>query len=144
MKFSREVKTAILILGCFAIFILGFNYLKGTSLLDNKTQLSALYENVEGLNVGAHITINGLNVGSITEIDFDKNFEKIIVRFNVREDLNFSNQSIAQIYETGLIGGKAIEILPVYDPSNTIQDGDILPSNSKPGLTECSSTRKNQ
>ena len=136
MKFSREVKTAILILACLCIFILGFNYLKGNSLLDKKTQLLAFYENVEGLNVGANITINGLNVGNITDIDFDENFEKIIVRFNVREDLNFSNESVAQIYETGLIGGKAIEILPVYDTSNTIEEGDVLPSEIKPGLTE--------
>jgi len=58
------------------------------------------------------------------------------VTFSLRSDLNFSNQSIAQLYEAGLIGGKAIAILPVYDQGNEVSTGDVLPSNIKPGLTE--------
>ena len=41
----------------------------------------------------------------------------IKLKFHLRylEDLTFSSQSIAQIYEPGLIGGKAIALLPKYD-----------------------------
>ncbi len=136
LKISREVKTAILILGCVAIFIFGFNYLKGASLLDNSKVVSSLYQDVEGLVIGANVTINGLNVGNVRNIDFDENYDKIKVTFSLRNDLNFSNQSTAQLYEAGLIGGKAIAILPKYDQGSEVKTGDVLPSEIKPGLTE--------
>ena len=136
MKLSREIKTAILIIGCIIIFIFGFNYLKGTSLLSNEKTIHALYDEVEGLVVGANVTIRGLNVGKVKIIDFNDDFAKIKVTFSIRDDLNFSNKSVAQLYEAGLIGGKAIAIIPKYDTSNIIKNGDILFSEIKPGLTE--------
>ncbi len=136
MKLSREIKTAILIIGCIIIFIFGFNYLKGTSLLSNEKTIHALYDEVEGLVVGANVTIRGLNVGKVKIIDFNDDFDKIKVSFSIRDDLAFSNKSIAQLYEAGLIGGKAIAIIPKYDTSNVIKSGDILFSEIKPGLTE--------
>lgn len=136
MNLSREIKTALLIIGCALIFIFGFSYLKGTSLLNSEKIIHTLYDDVEGLVVGANVTISGLNVGKVKSIDFDENYDKIKVSFSLREDLRFSNQSIAQLYEAGLIGGKAIAILPKYDSGNTIQNEDVLPSNIKPGLTE--------
>lgn len=136
MNFSKEIKTALLILSGIVIFIFGFNYLKGSSLLDNEINVHTLYADVEGLVVGANVTINGLNVGKVKKIDFDENFEKIKVSFSLRNDLTFSNQSIAQLYEAGLIGGKAIAILPDYSAARPVQDDDVLPSSIKPGLTE--------
>lgn len=136
MIISRELKTAVLILSCIIIFIFGFNYLKGSSLLDNSKVVFALYSDVEGLVIGANVTINGLNVGKVKNIDFDENYEKISVTLSLRNDLSFSNQSKAQLYEAGLIGGKAIAILPIYDQGNIVKSGDVLPSDIKPGLTE--------
>jgi phospholipid/cholesterol/gamma-HCH transport system substrate-binding protein len=136
LNLSREIKTAILILGCILIFIFGFSYLKGASLLNNEKTLHALYDDIEGLVVGANVTISGLNVGKVKKIDFDENYDKIKVTFSLREDLSFSNQSVAQLYEAGLIGGKSIAIIPTYDPNNIILNYDVLPSDVKPGLTE--------
>ena len=136
MKFSLEVKTAILIISCIAIFVFGFSYLKGSSLLDNNKQIHTLYDDVEGLVVGSNVTVNGLNVGKVTNIDFDENYEQIKVTFSIRNDLNFSSSSKAMLYEPGLIGGKSIAIIPNYESLNLIKDGDILLSDVKPGLTE--------
>jgi len=136
LNLSREVKTAILILGCIVIFIFGFSYLKGSSLLKQEKTVHALYQDVEGLVVGANVTISGMNVGKVKQIDFDESYKKIKVTFSLREDLSFSDQSVAQLYEAGLIGGKAIAILPQYEEGNVIQSGAVLPSEIKPGLTE--------
>ena len=136
MKISRELKTGVLIITCIAIFIFGFNYLKGTSLLNNDKIVKATYSDVEGLVIGANVTISGMNVGKVKNIDFDENYEKILVTFSLRNDLNFSSQSKAQLYEAGLIGGKAIAIIPIYEQGSIVKDGDVLPSEIKPGLTE--------
>ena len=81
------------------------------------------------------MTINGYSVGKVTRINFEETYDEIKVSFTIREDLTFSSQSIAQIYEPGLIGGKAIALLPKYD-GDPIKKGDILLSGIKPGLTE--------
>ena len=104
--------------------------------MSNEKTIHALYDEVEGLVVGANVTIRGLNVGKVKIIDFNDDFAKIKVTFSIRDDLNFSNKSVAQLYEAGLIGGKAIAIIPRYDSSNIIKNGDILLSEIKPGLTE--------
>jgi len=104
--------------------------------LSNEKTIHALYDEVEGLVVGANVTIRGLNVGKVKIIDFNDDFAKIKVTFSIRDDLNFSNKSVAQLYEAGLIGGKAIAIIPKYDTSNIIKNGDVLFSEIKPGLTE--------
>jgi phospholipid/cholesterol/gamma-HCH transport system substrate-binding protein len=137
LNLSRELKTAFFIIGCILVFIFGFSYLKGSSLLSKEKVVHALYNDVEGLVVGANVTISGMNVGKVRAIDFDENYDKIKVTFTLREDLVFSNQSVAQLYEAGLIGGKAIAILPQYDSKvEAVADHDVLPSEIKPGLTE--------
>lgn len=137
MNLSRELKTAFFIIGCILVFIFGFSYLKGSSLLSKEKVVHALYYDVEGLVVGANVTISGMNVGKVRTIDFDENYDKIKVTFTLRDDLVFSNQSVAQLYEAGLIGGKAIAILPQYDSTvEAVADHDVLPSEIKPGLTE--------
>lgn len=137
MNLSRELKTAFFIIGCILVFIFGFSYLKGSSLLSKEKVVHALYDDVEGLVVGANVTISGMNVGKVWIIDFDENYDKIKVTFTLRDDLVFSNQSVAQLYEAGLIGGKAIAILPQYDSTvEAVTDNDVLPSEIKPGLTE--------
>ena len=137
MNLSRELKTAFFIIGCILVFIFGFSYLKGSSLLSKEKVVHALYDDVEGLVVGANVTISGMNVGKVQIIDFDENYDKIKVTFTLRDDLVFSNQSVAQLYEAGLIGGKAIAILPQYDSTvEAVTDHDVLPSEIKPGLTE--------
>ena len=81
LNLSRELKTAFFIIGTILIFFFGFNYLKGSSLLSKEKVVHALYSDVEGLVVGANVTISGMNVGKVRVIDFDENYDKIKVTF---------------------------------------------------------------
>ena len=118
------------------LFIYGFSFLKGTSLLDRDKTIFTVYDEVEGLVPGAKVTINGLSVGKISKIDFLSNSTKILITMKIRNELNFSIVSTALLYETGLIGGMAVAIKPVFDKGREILSGDTLPSEVKPGLTE--------
>ncbi len=136
MKITREIKTAILVLGGVALFIYGYSFLKGNSIFKNTKTLYGIYPEVEGLVSGAKVSINGLSVGKISKIDFLPNTTKILVTMDVRQELDFSIKSKAMLYETGLIGGKAIAIVPVFDAQRVVKDGDTLQTIVKPGLTE--------
>ena len=136
MNLSREIKTALLVICGILLFIYGYSFLKGSSLLERDKTLYAIYDEVEGLVPGAKVTINGLSVGKISKIDFLSKSTRIILTMKVREELSFSLNSKALLYETGLIGGMAVAIKPVFDNGRVIASGDTLKSDVKPGLTE--------
>lgn len=136
MKPTKEIKAALFVLLGTFLFLIGFNFLNGTSLFKSEKNLYAIYDQVEGLQTGTNVTVNGLSVGKVSSIDFLLNTNKILVKFTVRNDLNFSKNSIAEIYEAGLIGGKSIAIIPVLDGEKPLISGDTLVSRTKPGLTD--------
>lgn len=136
MKFSREIKTSLLVIFGIGFFYFGFNFLKGSSIFSKQKIVYAVYEEVEGLSIGADVNINGLSIGKITKIDFVPNSTKILVTMRIRADLNFSKSSSAILYEAGLIGGKAILIKTKFEQGNAIKSGDTLPSATQPGFTE--------
>ena len=137
MKISREVKTAILVITSLLLIIYLFNYLKGQNLLDSSRTFYTVYDNVEGLASSTPVTINGLNVGKVQEISFtDDGSGKLKVKLLVDSDFEFSKNSKTLLYETGLIGGKAIAIVPAFDDAEKAGRGDFLEGSVKAGLTE--------
>ena len=134
MELSNEIKTAILVLSGILMFIVGFSYLKSNNIFSSDRTFFAIYDDIEGVSVGTPVTVSGFNVGSIQDISFYQNTMDILVKFRVENKVKFSKNSVAQIYETGLIGGKALAILPNNGP--LAQSGDTLRSSIAPGLTE--------
>ena len=131
-----EIKTALLVILGISLFIFGFSFLKRSSIFENNKIVHTIYDEVEGLVVGAKVTINGLVIGNVSMIDFLPGSTKILVSMRIDKDLNFSPNSKAVFYEAGLIGGKAISIEPVFDSKNIIKSNDTIASDVKPGLTE--------
>ena len=136
MRLSKEIKAAFFVLSTILLFIFGFNYLKGSSILDKQKTIYAVYDEVDGLLVGANVMINGLSIGNVTQLDFMPNSTKIIVTLKVKDKLNFSSKSTASIYETGVLGGLAISIEPLFERESIVKTGDTLMSSVRPGLTE--------
>ena len=136
MKFSRELKTGIIVIGGLLLFILGFSFLKSTPIFDNSKVFYAVYNHVGGLQPGTQVSINGLNVGSVSNIQFMGQSGKLLVTFTVNSSFEFSKNSKAELYDTGIIGGKGIQIKPVFDGERTAQSGDTLATDVKPGITD--------
>lgn len=136
MKLSREIKTGIIVVGGILLFILGFSYLKSTPLFDNSKTLFAVYEHVGGLQPGTQVTINGYNVGSVNDIRFKDTSGSLLVTFSVNNEFNFSKNSTAELYDTGIIGGKGIQIRPIFDGAPMAKNGDTLITSTRPGLTD--------
>ena len=126
MKVSRELKTAAIAISGIALFIWGFSYIKGENLFEKPRVFYAEYDNVQGLLPSAGVTINGLKVGKIESITFHpRKTGRLIVKFSLENDFQFSNTSIAQIYSPDFISGKSIKILPDYSGKNAVS-GDTL------------------
>ena len=137
MKLSREIKTAVLVISGIVLFIFLFNYLKGNNLLDSSRTFYVVYDNVEGMASSTPVTINGLTVGKVQDINFSEDGSgRITVKLLIDSDFEFSKNSIAELYEAGLLGGKAIAIIPAFDNAENAKKGDYLEGTIKAGLTE--------
>lgn len=119
------------------LFIFGFNYLKGQNILGSSRTYYAVYDNVEGLAVSTPVTINGLAVGKVIEIGFKGDGSgKLLIKLLVDSEFQFSKNSKAELYEAGLIGGKAIAIIPAFDDAGNAEADSYLNSGVKAGLSE--------
>lgn len=136
MKLSRELKTGIIVIGGILLFIMGFSYLKSTPLFDNSKTLYAVYPNVGGLQSGTVVSINGYGVGKVNDVRFIDAQGNLVVTFSVSDEFQFSNNSRVELYDTGIIGGKGLQVIPVFDGGPNVQSGDTLITDTRPGLTE--------
>ena len=117
--------------------IFSFNYLKGINLLEKSRHFVVVYDNVEGLVASNPVTINGFKIGNVQKINLSADgTNRLEIKLMIDNEVEFSKSSKAELYETGLIGGKAIAIIPNYEDSSIAENGDYLQGTIKPGLTE--------
>jgi phospholipid/cholesterol/gamma-HCH transport system substrate-binding protein len=132
LKISREVKTAILVIAGVLLLVFLFNYLKGINLFDSTDKYYTEFD-YNGLNKASPVTIKGNKIGKIESITYNSKTGKTRVAFSVEDDLQFSKNSIIRMYETGLMGGNGLAIVPASD-NDYAQDGDVLKSEVEYGL----------
>ena len=127
MTISREIKTGIAAVIIIFLSFWGYNFLKNRSLYDSTRTFYAEYTNVQGLAPKSPITINGLKVGTVSEITFHP-FKKgiLVAHLNMSNDIQFSVNSVAQIYSPDFISGKSLKINIALDESSIAVSGDTL------------------
>lgn len=127
MKISKEFKVGFVFIAAIAIFVWGFNLLKGTNILSNKRYLYAVYDRVDGLEKDNKVLINGLNIGKVSRLAFIPESSKIIVELYIQNEVDIPDNSVANIYGADLLGTKAIEI-KFGNSTNYVQNYDTLTS----------------
>ncbi len=135
MKYSKELKAGLIVLVTLLTFWWLFQFLKGRDVFSSGNMYYATYANVDGLETTKPVTINGLRVGKVEEIEplGGKNGDyKFRVKFSVDEDFRFNRDSKAEIYEPGIMAGKQMRILlsdapPLAEPNDELV-GVINPS----------------
>ena len=137
MKFTKEVGIGILVILGTLMSVFSYNYLKGINLFEKTRTFKVVYTKVDGLSPSNPVTLNGYKIGKVQRINFNSNDTKeLIVDIVIENEVKFSKTSKAELYETGLIGGKAIAIIPDYDNNAVAESGDYLIGSVKPGLTD--------
>lgn len=135
MKITREVKTAVLVIGAILLFIWGYSFLKGRDLFNSYKTFYVIYDDVEGLSPSAPVTLNGLVVGQVNGITFvDNETGRLRIEMQVKTDFPISKTSHATLYEPSLLGGKQIAIIPDMKNTQLAESGDQLIAGLKPGM----------
>ncbi|MDP5106147.1 MAG: MlaD family protein [Polaribacter sp.] len=126
---SKELKTGIVLILIIIAFIWGFNFLKGKDIFQPSSRhFYAEYVNIGGLTKASTVTINGLKVGKVNDIDFNITPGKkghLIVKFTIDNSFEFSKKSIVKIYSSNPLSGSSLAIIPSYEGRVAVS-GDYL------------------
>ena len=78
----------------------------------------ATYTNVDGLEKSAPVFVKGYKVGQVDEIKYDFSKEvPFVVKISVKNDILLPKDAKVELFDNGLMGGKAIQL--VFDPTKT-------------------------
>ena len=123
---NNETKIGIIVVIAIAVLYFGINFLKGINIFTPNTTLYVQYDRVDGIVKTSHVLINGYQVGHVSDIVFDYTKEApITLELTVDRKLVVPKGTIAEVYETGMLGDKAIQ-LRLGKSSEICQKGDTI------------------
>lgn len=112
MKLSKEFKIGLIVIISLALLYWGFNFLKGEDIFSNERVFIALYKDVGGLDKANPVTVNGLTVGHVRDMNFSKDGKaNVVIELIINNSIAIPKNSIARIASSDLLGSKTVEII---------------------------------
>ena len=134
-------KKKYILFGFLSISILatsywGFNFLKGSSIFNNRNEYFIVYERIDGLDVSSPVTVNGFQIGHVTNISLsDALSGEILVTIETHIKYELPDSTIAEIYSMDLMGTKGIQL--VFSTKETMHNsGDTLIGSTEQSLKD--------
>lgn len=72
--------------------------------------LNAIFENIEGINVGTKIKIGGTEIGKVSNIKLEKDYS-INVKLAINNGIKIPLDSSIKISTSGIMGGKYLKVI---------------------------------
>ena len=124
---NKEIRTGIIAIFTIVVLIYGINYLKGLNILDKNRIFHAKYDNIDGLLKGSVISLNGFNVGIVSNISLQSD-NALLVSVKINEDFDVPANSILKISNQDLMGTKGISVI--------LGNSDLLAKNNDTLIAE--------
>lgn len=126
IKIAKEVKVGVIVIVAMAFFIWGYSFLKGKDLFEKTYTYYTVYKSVDGLSVSSPVLVNGIKVGTVSDIRFisDTN-TNIFVELKINKNFLIHDSSVAEIFSADLMGTRAIRLIQsnskkYYRPNDTL------------------------
>ena len=130
---SQKIRLAIFVIIGLLIFILAVYFIGSKQKMFGKTDhLEAVFNNVNGLQIGNNVRYSGINAGTVrainmindTTIRVDMIIDKAILP-HIKKD------AIAIIGSDGLVGNMIINIIPGKGSEQSVKPGDEIHSQNR-------------
>ena len=134
MRFTKEIKIALVsILGIVVLFF-GLQFLKGLKVFSNDNSYYVLFEDVSGLSESSPIYANGYRVGVVKALNYDYNPQgKTVAVIGLDKQMRIPQGSRAEL-SSDLLGNIKINLLLSDDPIHMMEVGDTLTGSPEEGL----------
>lgn len=128
MNSARETAVGIFVLlGLLCVAYLTIKLGRMELFSDKGFELSARFASVSGLHVGADVELAGVPVGRVSAISLDPDPTRAaaLVRLRLNTALKLSDDTIASVKTSGLIGDKYINLAP-GGSERMLRSGDTI------------------
>ncbi len=134
MKFTKEIKIALVsILGIVVLFF-GLQFLKGLSIFSNDNSFYVAFSDATGLSESSPVYANGYRVGVVKSLDY--NFDpqgKIIAVIGLNKQMRVPRGSRAEL-ASDLLGNIKINLVLSDDPLHMLAVGDTISGEAEVGM----------
>lgn len=136
MKLRKEFIIGLVVIFISVAMFYGIRFIQGSNLFLDSIKVHASYPQINNLQVGNPIYINGLKVGLVTatKISHDKDAH-IEVDLTLETKYPIPKNSTAEIMELGVMGGMGIDLL-LGDAQENLEDGDIINASIRMGMID--------
>ena len=125
---SKMIETSVgifVIIGLLCVAYLTIKLGKMEVLGGDYYFLTAQFNTVAGLKVGAQTEIAGVQVGQVDAITLDTQQMRAIVRLKIRKNIPLDSMVSASIKTSGLIGDRYVSLMPGAS-DDRLRDGDVI------------------
>ena len=132
-KISKVVKIGVVFLISLALLYVGVNFMKGSNVFSKYKTYYTVLGNSGGVSSSSAITVNGYQVGTVSNVAYDYTApNRIVVTMRVAESLRVPKGSRALIVSS-MMDGASIN-LRLSDATEYYVDGDTIMSGVSNGL----------
>ena len=134
MKFTKEIKIALVAIVGILVMYFGINFLKGINLFSTNNAYYMTFNDIQGLGASTPIYADGYKVGTVDGVDFDYSGSgPIKVKCDIVKDLRIPEGSKAEIVKD-LMGNLQVNLLLANNPRQRIEPGGIIPGAVNDGI----------
>lgn len=130
---SQKIRLGVFVIIGLTLFVLAVYFIGSKQQMFGKTeQLTAVFNNVAGLQLGNNVRYSGINVGTVRGIEI-VNDSTINVEMQIDKSVfpHIKKNAIATIGSDGLVGSVIINIIPGKGNAAPVVPGDIIQSNNR-------------
>jgi len=134
-RLSKELKLGFVFLLALISLVYGLKYLKGINVFKTNKSYYAVYADVDGLQIGSGVMLNGFNIGIVSNIKLLTSNNNLIVTLNLNEFDSLPDNSICKIINQDLMGTKGVALI-IGSSSSYSKIGDTLESGIENSLQD--------
>ena len=87
--------------------------------------INASFFKIGGLTTGSDVRINGIKVGTVTNVRLDPETFDAVIEMSIKPDIKLPKDTIAAIGSEGIMGGKYVRITPGSAKETIADNGSI-------------------
>lgn len=117
------------ITGIFLLVITIYYIGKNKNMFGETFQLKSHFNNVSGLKIGNNVRFSGINIGTVTQIEFVSD-SSVVVVFKIKQEVQkyIKTDAMASIGSDGLMGDKVLTISPGTNSNKRVKNNDLIAS----------------
>lgn len=130
---SQKIRLGLFVIIGLTLFVLTIYFIGSKQQMFGKTEtLTAVFNNVAGLQLGNNVRYSGINVGTVRGIEI-VNDSTINVEMQIDKTVfpHIKKNAVATIGSDGLVGSVIINIIPGQGEAPPVQPGDFIKSNNR-------------